>query len=240
MVESRESMAVPVLKDLLIATARGSDLLLPGSPESIQLGTIAPECDRLMQLTYADPQHQEKAAMLYVLPDGKLIIDAKETSSATVQNGMRTVLHTFIRSRGPQVPRHLRQDKYTVGALHTHGLKDAPQSTSDLIGLFRKVDETNAAMLNAVITPNRKIFIFRGANTPQWEEDFIQSKVQIWRDAFLQRVGHHLRSSMSHFEVDEINRRASTALINQIAQKYDLAIYSCSTSETVLKKGPVA
>lgn len=238
MIESRESVTAPLLKDLLIAGARG-DLTLPEYPPTIELGTLLPECDRLMELTYADPEHQEKAVNVYAWPNNTLGVDAKESTSTTIAGGMSVTMRTVIRSRGLEVPRQFRQDKYLVGILHTHGIDDVPQSPRDLADLFAHSDSLVAEVMSGVITPKRRIFIFRGRNTPQWEKDFIEEKVAFWNTILNKRILHHLRPWMSKEQTDDINNRALTALVNQIAATYDLQIYSGSSADKVIKKGPL-
>ncbi len=226
-----------ILKDLLIAAVKSPTLSIPDNPDFIELGTLAKECDRLMELTYRDPMYEEKGTALYVLPNCQMIIDTKINTSYAIPNGKETSIPAKITIKNPSLPKNLRQDKFAAGVIHTHGLADIPQSSHDLFPLFINTEFPTATPMSGVITPKRKIFIFRGENTPAWDLDFAEYKINSWDKAFEERVKKHLDWTMSISQRVDINRRAGSALVNQIARKYDLRIYTCESSETILKKG---
>lgn len=93
--------------------------------------------------------------------------------------------------------------------------------------------------MSGLITPTRRIFVFRTENTPVWPPEEIDNTVNRWTTAFLNRVRQHVYLGMPLSEQEDINIRAATALLNQIAVKYNLATYSGDSSGTTITARPI-
>jgi hypothetical protein len=128
----------------------------------------------------------------------------------------------------------LGQSRFAASTLHCHADVDFPPSPSDLKALF--MTDPHIQLLHPsifVITNSTKYIIFRGQNTPKWTEDFVSKKINSWESQLGEREAQFVSEKQSYHEQLFISWRSQTALLNQIAHKYDLKIFTCPRNQNI-------
>ncbi|OGH10657.1 MAG: hypothetical protein A2857_01890 [Candidatus Levybacteria bacterium RIFCSPHIGHO2_01_FULL_36_15] len=120
--------------------------------------------------------------------------------------------------------------------LHNHADIDLPPSPPDLGVLF--LDESSIILSPSifVITKGTKFVIFRGQNTPQWSEDFVSAKTASWLSQITERAKQFQYQVNSKEENISLHRRVYSALLSQIAAKYDLKVFTCPTKQNTVNR----
>lgn len=242
----KEVIGSPTLKELLAEAALSPSLAIRDAT-AIELGEVGREAEELHDRTMVDPQKRERAKWVIVTPDGRVLLQKKESigSQRFEINGPLIDVSKFVK---PQLrvpifervdaklrPRWQRWSLFRGMLVHTHGDIEGPFSPDDLYGLFLTEQDFKASPGVMAVTKEKKLLIFRSRDTPQWQEDELQEKIKRWNFQLSQRLESHLTADMSDQEQQGIIARANHALIRQIAYKYHLRMYSCNISENIAK-----
>lgn len=147
---------------------------------------------------------------------------------------MRIVIPRY--SNAILLPRHQRQSRFVGSVLHSHADIDLPPTSADLRLLFHNLLSIDLSPSIFVVTTGKKYVIFRGLNTPLWNEEFVSEKIESWITQFSERVKQFQSQVNSQEENIVLHRRVSQALLSQITAKYDLKMFSGPSNQNIVNR----
>lgn len=201
----------------------------------VELGVFGELSRELINRTLSDSLRREHLYTALVTSSEKVLVNKE-----AVLGEESLTRHTFTTEIDMnmlfQPNKRLRQDKFMGAGLHSHPV-DFPPSPTDLTGLMYSDFEPDAVTAAFVITPRRRIVIFRGAKTPGLSRAEAAIKVGLWTRNLEERMLSFDDGMMSDEDYIEMQRMAQDAQINQIVAKYDLALFSGALSESTVRRG---
>lgn len=232
--ESREQMGHADFKQTLIDAVFSPTTSIRNGIISLDLGALGIESEAILDRSLESTEKLERGKVVYVTQEKKVIFPVEDTVGIQTDMGQELRLNPRIMIN-PNAPLHERQDKYIGASMHCHPI-DLPPSPTDLLSLFSPGHFPERMPAIFITTQSTKYVVFRGENTPNWDTNQRQEKDNLWISQYVERLRNVLPGNASIEKALEINRRATTTLINQIAQKYDLRIYKCPTSQNTAIK----
>jgi hypothetical protein len=245
MIESKESPEIADFKEILIESVNSRNMAIREGVEVINLGKIGEEADALLRKSLDDkPEHRERGKSVYVSSDRKVFFPIKDCVGGSVEeNGScikkSVTIDTALTGRVFSVSssEHIGQQRFLGSIIHTHGDSDLPPSVADLDSLFISFSNRLETLSPSIIvaTVSTKFTIFRGQNTPRLNEDIFAQKSEIWIRQMRERI-RQFASGQSEDEKMSINIRVQSAMLFQIARKYDLKIFTCPSNQNIAIK----
>lgn len=229
---------VPTLKELLIKSTLSPSVSIPEGIQKIDLGVLGEEAEGILDRSIRDPKGLERARCIYVTPEGGMLFQTKDDIGSKTEHGQKTE-STISAKKAPgemNLPRHLSQDRFYAGAIHSHGVLDVPPSPNDFAPLFRNVDSIGIAPMLFVITPEQKLVYFRSINTPQWDENDVNQKILHWTTLLKSNIQNKIRPGMPLPQQEGINAVVTHSFIRSIRDKYHLRLYSCPADKNIAVK----
>ncbi len=227
----RAYMSIIELKPALIQATFSPNRAISRDVEGIELGVFDGLSRELIDKTMRDPQRRENVYDILVTPNERVFIN-KEALQGEAMGATRTYKFQFEENFFGD--KRLRQNMFIGSAMHSHPY-DFPPSPTDMLCLMYSDAEIEAATSVIVVTPARRIALFRGSGTPQLSPKDADARVRLWNSNLDERIS----SFQAATEADSIdlNKRAQDAQINQIAIKYEIAVFSAPLSESILRRG---
>ncbi len=229
---------LPTLKEVLIKSTLSPNVSLPGDIPKINLGVLGQEADNLLDRSLRDPQGLERGRMIYITPDGKLLLQSEDSVGVKDESGQKTRANIHAK-RNPlwmSLPRHMQQDRFFGGVIHSHGVHDLPPSPRDFTPLFSSVSSIGIAPMLFVITPEIKSVYFRSPNTPQWDDATLQKNIQSWEEKLMNQIRGKIRPGMSYHQQVGINALETHQFIRSLQDRYQVKLFSCPTDKNIAVK----
>ncbi|HSW97283.1 MAG TPA: hypothetical protein VLF89_05645 [Candidatus Saccharimonadales bacterium] len=231
--EGKERLSqAPTLRDTLIDTTFNPHRAIDPQIKKIDLAAFQEDVDMLRGLIV--PGSQIEHGKLYYVTTKKTLLKPNKEISGTESEIM---FHSRVRGgyREIQGEKVFIQDRFVGTTTHTHP-SGYPFSPQDLYDLFLDDEIHFAETAASVVTTNQTMVLFRGNNTPEWEDNFTREKVKRWDAMVRARIQENLRPRMSQEEIVAINARAQSAFLRQAIQTYDLQLFTCGVNESILVK----
>ncbi|MGA2911860.1 MAG: hypothetical protein ABSE17_04505 [Candidatus Levyibacteriota bacterium] len=228
---------VPLYRDLLLrATLRDPNRAIGNDVTAVDFsGPFAETADKLNLLTQSDLEKREHGTVVYVIPSGKVLIrneitQGDETFVSIYTEVKPNVARFFL-------PKAHKQDRFVGALIHSHPF-DAPPSPLDLSNLLSSNKNALAHTSAFIVTPVRKILVFRGAQTPQFSQKEVEAKMNLWKKQIDERVARLRTPAMSDLEVLDMEARAQQTMVRQIIKKYGLRYFVCPVGQTIARLAP--
>lgn len=226
--------SIPLYRDLLIrATLKDHNRAISDDITAIDFsGPFAETANKLNRLTQTDSRKREHGTLAYLTSGGRVLIKNKITrgDEAFVSVYAEITPH-FAKLL---LPRAYKQDRFIASHIHSHPV-DSPPSPMDLSHLLLTSKETFAQTSILVVTPDRRILVLRGSQTPQLSQKEVEAKLTLWTRQVDERITHFTKLDMDADEINDIKARAQWAMLRQIIKKYDLKYFTCPAEQTVAR-----
>lgn len=227
-------MAIIEFKRAVAQATFASNRALSSNIDGIELGVFGQLSQELIDGTLRDAQRRENFYTVLVTPDQRVLVNREAQQGDTLVSRARinfkvADIHLFGDKR-------LRQNQFIGAGLHSHPY-DLPPSPADLLGFMYSDLELDATTAVFVVTPERRIVMFRGERSPQLTTEEAARKVGLWNNNLQERIDTFGRDSMPEPERLDLNKKAQDAQINQIARTYDLSIFRGTLSKSILRRG---
>lgn len=221
-----------LLRDVILNATFAPNRAINSSVTKINLGAIGDSMQELRRITASDPLKRETGRLIYVTPDRRVLLQNGFFQGEPEKTNFR--IDSDPLNPPPYYSRPPGERKYLGSAMHTHGAYEVPPSGQDLGGLLLGNNERFAETAAIVLTPATNTIIFRGPATPNLTDLESNAKVALWFRNFTERMDMFLTPYLTREETINMNARAITALIKQIAQKYDLKIFKGFANSSVV------
>lgn len=220
------------LKDVLIAASFSPNRSIDLSIQSLDLGIFGEEANKVLQLSFDDPNHFEWFTRVYVSThERKVLLDKKPFRALTHKPQSVSPSITFktpfgaLGSRSP-----INQDKYFATIIHSYP-EATPTSSFDLGGILINSNYPEALTCAFSSSSVEKMLIFRGKNSPNFSRDQVDSLVQGWETEFQIQFVEKNSAEMSPLDKWLLERKLQWDLLIRLAQKYDLIIFRCANRD---------
>ena len=223
---------IPAFRDILVQTTFNPNRALDKSIQAIDLGMFDNEARDLIARSMIHPNQAEYMKLIYVTPKGTVLIP-KEAAEGT-ENEVRSKSKINIMSFDLSLPKQLRQDRFNAVGIHTHP-DDSDPSWDDVGRLFIGDLDPTATTCEFIVTPRRRIVVFKGENTPQLTQEQLKQKLDYWDKVALKRGKQLAKPSMTKQDLAELYNRIFEQMNKEISDKYDLRYFEGATDDQVLK-----
>lgn len=203
--------------------------------EAVELGVFDSLSRELIDRTLNDVFRREYLYPTRVTPEGKVLVKNEPVQgepSRTIDHFSADIYaeNFFLLSKKE------RQTMFYGVSIHSHPV-DFPPSPEDLRRLMYSDMEPDAATAVFVVTPVRRIAIFRGDQTPGLSVENAEMKVRLWERNLRERMNQFGEKDMPIQVYDALQKRAQDAQIRQITSTYKLSTFSAPLSEGILRRG---
>lgn len=230
--EQRERQVSTItFKQALIETTFKPGRVYEG-PDTIDLATVQPDIEELMDYTSSHPESHEALKVMYVYSNGRVIINKNLIAGGPTHADSFIIVSS---SRIPTMSRRMSQDRFFGAHIHSHPI-DSVFSPHDLQSLFLSDSDPLALTSAVLITSNRKLIGFRGQLTPQLTFAESAARVERLSAQFESRVIAHLGENPTLDQVNDINIRANRAMFRQTAQKHGLQVFEGGVKDRYLRR----
>lgn len=229
--EQRERLQIPItLKDAIIGATFRPGRVYEG-PDVIDLATLQQDAEELIDYTLSHPKRHEAGRLVLVGQDNKVTTNRKIIEG---ENGYVAIPVTFEVNRGYSFVRRLSQDKFVGAEMHSHP-SDKVYSARDLTHILAKDSLSDASTSSLLITPKRKLLIFRGKNTPQLDEEDIVLNLNSMIAVVDKAVKLGITQSWLP-NVDKIKKNTARRFFRDLARGYDLQVFEGKVRDRFLHR----
>lgn len=220
--EFKELQSDVGFKELLIKTTLSEDRAVEPSIRSINLGKAGRDAEALLDRSLADEEGMERGRWVLVTDAGGYLLQQRDMVGKKGEGANQSVKSNL----------RLNENKNAAVFIHSHGVVDVPTSPQDIISLFLKLKE-GGVTATFVITPEKKSLIFRGPKTPTWDRPAAEDSLKNWVDSVNENIKSSIQPHMSREEQVGINAMEIHKFLRDLADKYDLQMFSCPSEKNI-------
>jgi hypothetical protein len=231
--ERRENILDTItLKDAIINTTFKPGRVYEG-PDIIDLATLQQDAEELIDFTLTHPSKHEAARVVYIKPDNKVITNKNviEGEHGHVLIGMRfftPAIYTPIR--------RFSQDKFIGSVMHSHPV-DQVFSPEDLSHLLAKDTTSDAGTSALLVTPKRKLLVFRGENTPKLDEKDLRLNIESMNQTLNYAYSSELINKIFMFQnPDNFQAEIARRFFRSLVSGYDLQVFEGNARDRYLHR----
>lgn len=220
------SLIMPeLLRDILLESTFASNRAVRGGVYSIDKGVFAQVADNLIAMSLSDTQKKERLVRVLVEGNGRILVDQEHTIGSPKEvsipvKGIKSDLRFPVRFIHPD-----NKSSYLAMVMHSHGLIDVPPSPNDFYTVLLLTSFSAAASALYVATESQDYLVMRGPHAPQWTDEYIKMKADLWKRNWEERHRQLAQKWHSKKQDIDLQNRIQFGQLKQIARTYDLWVF---------------
>ena len=207
------------------------------SPEihRIDLGHFGLLSEKMIRRSLRDSHGRERGRSILLNKKGKLVTSQFDTIGSFTDDG-RPFIRTSLRldTKSDYLSKKTsRRTNLLIGFIHTHGHYDLPASPLDFYTLFGHIDTTRIALMEMVVTPERKLLYFRGLETPQWQNPDLSDQIIYWDNWLNHKINEVINNQMRKEEQVGQVALLNYSFIKELRNNFDIRCFSCPLDRNI-------
>jgi hypothetical protein len=234
---SERTTSVPLYVNLLLdATFHNRNRAIDDRITAIDFGgPFTDTADELNHLTQSDSLKREYGTIAYATPNQTVLIRKDITQGNEM--GPAIKMDVGINRLSPFLPRTRRQKRFVGSVIHSHPL-DTPPSPADIAYLLLSSKDSYSHTSAFIVTPERKIMVFRGLTTPQLSLKEVKTKINLWTTQVNELIKQCVKPGTTPDQIFDIALEAQHAITRQIVQEYGLRYFNGLNGQSVARLNP--